>query len=155
MEIVNNVRFLIVKNLSWIMLALIALFFAWLNPVLFLEYVRVTKWPIVIFVLLYYFKKEVSVLVTEKLKSFLIKALGVEFQGSLADQNNQIDKIAASKELPDELVQEKFTNYRNRKKCYYSLLIVSVRVWQSRKLKSTLSAFITEYSGVSFYCSRI
>lgn len=63
-----------VKNYLWIILALFTLLFIWLNPVLFLDYIRVIRWPLVILVVIGFFKKEISILTTEKLKSFFIKA---------------------------------------------------------------------------------
>jgi hypothetical protein len=106
-EIMQKVNDFIIKNHLWVIVATITLFCVWLNPVLFLDYMRVVKWPFVMLIVLGYFRKEISILTTEKLKSFFIKAFGVEFQGSLAEQNRESKPISEPDSLPNEMIQEK------------------------------------------------
>lgn len=90
-----------------VLLGILALLCIWHNPILSLEYIKVICWPVVILLLAAVFQKEISILTTEKLKSFFIKILGIEFQGNLTDQSQAIQTIGERDNLPNEIVQQK------------------------------------------------
>lgn len=104
--VVQKLNDFVIKNYLWLIIAF-TLFFIWLNPVLFLAYVEVIRWPLIVLLILWIFKREISILTTEKLKSFFIKFLGVEVQGSLAEQNKENPPINESENLPGDMIQEK------------------------------------------------
>lgn len=72
-----------------------------------LEYIRVIKWPALYFATIIVFKNEISVLATEKLRSFFIKVLGVELQGNLADQKSEIKNMEAQDNIDSSIVVDK------------------------------------------------
>lgn len=82
-------------------LFLIVLLCIWFNPILFLKYIQVLRWPVLILLLVIMFKNEISKLVTDK--TFSLKAFGLELQGNLVSQAQSSIKTDA---LTDQKYQK-------------------------------------------------
>jgi len=103
------------KNYLWLFVAFLVLIFIRFDAVLLLNYIEVIRWPLVVLVVLWFFKKEIRILTTEKLKHFFIKVFGVELQGSLADQANESRLNTEIEGLPNEMIQEKINELAQTK----------------------------------------